>query len=152
VAAVLTGCSLSRQAASPSATPPAEILGDFIDDYNTRYRITTDRFLEGRTTYRIVEWQPTAKYLLAQHTDSTGANAARWSRFDWVLLPDQGMYRWGYCHSAWRAPSLDSARHTLVVNRDDPRRGCNGHPFTRMRREAAERGQNTPRANQTVGR
>lgn len=150
--AALTGCSLPHQAASPSSTPPAALLGDFIDDYNTRYGITADRFREGRTTYRIVEWHPAAQFLLAQQTDSTGATVARWSRFDWVMLPDQGAYRWGYCHSAWRAPSLDSARHTLVVNRDNPRRGCNGNPFTRMRRETAEREHNTPGADQTVAR
>lgn len=129
----LMGCASVR----PAPLAPAVLLGDFVDDYDTRYRLTADRFREGRTTYRIVEWQPAAEYLLAQQTDSTGADLARWSRFDWVMLPDQGVYRWGYCHSAWRAPSLDSARRTLVVDRTNPRRGCNGHPFTRMRAATA---------------
>lgn len=146
------GCALPRQTPPPSSSPPEALLGDFVDDYNTRYGITAERFREGRTTYRIVEWHTAEEYLLAQHTDSTGADIARWSRFDWVMLPDQGVYRWGYCHSAWRAPSLDSARHTRVVNRDDPRRGCNKHPFTRMQREAASRAQDTLQAPQPVHR
>lgn len=110
------------------------LLGAFTDDYGTHYQITAESFNEGASAYRVVAWHADSLYLLAQNADSTPGGGARWSRFDWVLLPDQGAYTWGYCHSAWRAPTLDSARATQVVNRSVPRTGCNGHPFTRMQR------------------
>lgn len=129
-AVLLAGCHTANTRQSPV---PSALLGAFTDDYGTSYRISPTEFAEGRSRYRVVEWNTAGQFLLAQNADSNRTDGGRWSRFDWLLFTDQGAYRWGYCHSAWRAPSLDSARSTAVVQRAEPRRGCNGHPFTRMR-------------------
>lgn len=42
-------------------------------------------------------------------------------------------YTWGYCYSAYNAPSAAVAETVSVANRAIPRTGCNGYPFSRMR-------------------
>src|SRR5690606_28371723 len=62
-----------------------------------------------------------------------------WTRIDWVELSDMDPWQWGFCIAAWDAPTADSAAAVAVARRDTPRTGCNGRPFTRMRRAAGER-------------
>lgn len=113
--------------------PPTALLGAFLDDYDTQYRISATTFVEGRSAYRIIEWRPQEQYFIAQNADTNRTDAGKFSRFDWVMLGEQGAYSWGYCHSAWKAPSADSARATRVVDPANPRVGCNKHPYTRMK-------------------
>lgn len=137
-ALLLTAAAGCRAASTHSPiAPPAALLGAFTDDYDTHYRISGSSFAEGRSVYRIIEWRPQEQYLIAQNADTNRTDAGKFSRFDWVMLGDQGAYRWGYCHSAWKAPSADSARATRVVDPANPRVGCNKHPYTRMKPSAA---------------
>ncbi len=135
--AALVAVAACRRSApvAVGAASPAAILGAFVDDYDTRYRISATEFVEGRSVYQVIEWRPKEQYFLARNADSNRTDGGKFSRVDWVMLPDQGAYTWGYCHSAWKAPTVDSARATLVVDRGVPRVGCNRRPFTRMKHE-----------------
>lgn len=135
------GCTGSqRVVASPvESTPPGAapqaLLGTFVDDYGSRYTITPALWTHlpnGR--YQVRRWDAAGGYLIAQNDSANGHAPGRWTRIDWVELHDMAPWTWAFCLSAYDAPTAAAAESTLVAQRDSPRTGCNGHPFSRMRR------------------
>ena len=137
VGSMLAGaCGSSRRPPASSAPAASEsMLGDFVDDYGNRFAITATTWTQlphGRL--RIVRWNETAQYLIAQNDSGSRYAPGRWTRIDWVTLPDMAPFTWAFCLSAYDAPTMAAAESTTVARRDTPRTGCNGHPFSRMRR------------------
>src|SRR5688572_22139422 len=130
----LTACAHGEGNRAPIAEPPAMLLGNFVDDYDNRYAISRPEWLQlphGR--FRIMRWDIDGQYLIAQN-DSTNASAAgQWTRIDWSAL-DMPPYHWAFCLSAYEAPTAQAAENTRIARRDNLRTGCNGFPFSRMRR------------------
>jgi hypothetical protein len=113
--------------------PPALLLGTFTDDYGNRYQISATEWGQSpRTRYRIRHWNAAGRYLIAQNDSANASDGGLWTRIDWVELPGMPPYRWGFCYSAYRAPSAAVAETVSVARRDTPRTGCNGFPFSRM--------------------
>lgn len=118
-----------------SAAMPSFMMGDFIDDYDGRFSISaTEFFQQPGNRYRITAWHPEGQYLIAQNGAGNRSGAGLWTRIDWVKLEGMAPWEWGFCFSAYDAPTAAAAEATMVVNRESPRAGCNGHPFSRMKR------------------
>ena len=49
-------------------------------------------------------------------------------------------YKWAFCLSAWEAATQADAERADIARRDTPKTGCNGYPFSRMRRVVQEKG------------
>ncbi len=51
-------------------------------------------------------------------------------------MPLAGMppYEWAFCLSAYEASSAGEAEAAEIARREQPMTGCNGFPFSRMRR------------------
>lgn len=134
---IVAACSPNDPANTPEATAnaaPAALTGRFTDDYGSRYEISDTLWTQddyGR--YRIVEWDTVGGFLIAQNDTSNGYAPGLWSRIDWVKLDSMPPYDWGFCLSAYDVATREEARATDVVDRSNPRIGCNGYPFTRMR-------------------
>ena len=127
--------SLSRPVLPSQFTIPSALLGAFADDYGSEHAIAPDRWLQHkRIRYRIVAWHVKDQYLIAQNDSTNPSDAGLWTRIDWLLLPGMAPYEWGFCLSAYKAPSAAAAESTSGANRAAPRTGCNGFPFTRMKR------------------
>jgi hypothetical protein len=134
----MLGCG--GHASPPSPAPgtqrvPAELLGRFEDDYGDRFVISDTEWLQqphGRL--RIHRWAADSGFLIAQNDSSNRYDPGRWTRIDWVTLPAMAPYTWAFCLSAYKAPTADSAAATRIADRSHPRTGCNGHPFSRMKR------------------
>lgn len=125
-------------AAPGPAEPPASLLGAFADDYNGSYQITRDVWQHGsRLKYEIVSWHVDSQYLLARNAATNPSAGGLWTRIDWISLEGMPPFTWAYCLSAFKAPTRDSAQATRVANRAIPRTGCNGFPFSRMKRVPA---------------
>lgn len=121
-------------------SPPPELLGQFADDYGDVYQVSREQWLQsGNGRYRIVEWNSAQQYLIAQNDSANRTDAGRWTRIDWLSLQGMAPYGWGFCMTAWNAPSRDSARATAPAKRDIPRTGCGGFPFTRMRPDSSRK-------------
>ena len=116
-------------------TPPLLMLGTFEDDYGIEYSIS-ERLWHQRpdTRYRIVRWSAAAQYLIAQNDAANPGDGGLWTRIDWIALPDMEPYTWAFCLSAYAAPTQSEAERADIAQRDRPRTGCNGYPFSRMRR------------------
>lgn len=134
VALSLLACGCGARTARPvPPSVPSMMLGSFVDDYGSRYRITaTDWIQLPSARYRIVRWDVERQYLIAQNDSANPTDGGLWTRIDWVVLPAMPPWRWAYCHSAYRAPRAEVADTVSIARRETPRTGCNGHPFSRM--------------------
>jgi hypothetical protein len=127
------GCARSSAVSGPAA-PPAFLLGSFTDDYGSRYTISAREWTQGsRARYRIVRWDVAGQFAIAQNDAGNPSDPGLWTRIDWLPLPGMSPYTWGYCYSAYKAPSAAIAETVSVAKRSVPRTGCNGFPFSRMR-------------------
>ena len=127
--------SCARRTSTDVSPAPAELLGTFIDDYQGTYTISPTLWQHGaRLLYDIVAWHPDSQFLIARNAATNPREQGLWTRIDWMRLEGMTPYEWAYCLSAFKAPTRDSALATRVAKRDTPRTGCNGFPFSRMRR------------------
>ncbi len=118
----------------PAGTPDPMILGDFLDDYGSRFRVTAETWTQlPRSRYHIVRWHPEGQYLIARNDPGNPTAGNLWTRIDWMQLPGMAPYTWGFCLSAFESPTAEAAESILVARRETPRAGCNGFPFSRMK-------------------
>lgn len=139
------------------ASPPIEVAPDstprpsgrYVDDYGEGYEITDATWLQQpHGLLRIRRWELRAGYLVA-HNDSTNPyDPGKWSRIDWIRLDGMAPWEWAFCLSAYDAPTADSAEATRVARPDTPRTGCNGHPYTRLKRSPEPSGAMIERCHQ----
>lgn len=126
------GCSRTGAAETRG---PAELIGRFQDDYGDHFEIDDSSWTQvphGR--FHIVEWHPDQQYLIAWNDSTNSSDPGLWSRIDWLTLDGMPPFIWGFCLTAYQAPSRDSAQATTPADRTTPMSGCGGHPFSRMRR------------------
>ena len=134
----LAGCTPRRAVLHdvPQGTPPLLLLGEFEDDYGIHYSISEREWHQHpESRYRVVRWQSDAQYLIAQNDAANPSDAGLWTRIDWIELSEMPPYQWAFCLSAYAAPTATEAERAIIAQRDTPRTGCNGHPFSRMRRK-----------------
>lgn len=134
---LLAGCATTPPrdpAPAAAAAPPPEVLGRFLDDYGNAFELTPDEFRQlPRNRFHVVEWHARERFLVARNDSANAGDAGLWTRIDWMPFADMAPYTWGFCMTAWRAPTREAARATPPADRATPRTGCNGHPFSRLR-------------------
>jgi len=141
ISAFICLASCASHAPREDATPLSMLLGDFVDDYGIGHRIDANEWLQRPDTrYRVVAWHTDAQYLIAQNDATNRSDAGRWTRIDWIALPGMPPYKWAFCLSAWDAATQADAERADIARRDTPKTGCNGYPFSRMRRVVQEKG------------
>ncbi len=125
---------MTQPAPRPDQTPPEGLLGQFEDDYGSRWRIG-DSLVEQlpRATYHVTEWHAVARFLVARADAANPGQPGRWIRLDWMPLSGMAPWEWGVCLTTWDAPDAATARAAPPANRAVPRTGCGGNPFTRLR-------------------
>ena len=135
IAVFVAACAGRAATVRATAAPPPMLIGDFTDDYGSRYVISTSVWTQlPRAHYRIVTWHVAAQYAIAQNDSANPGEKGRWTRIDWMPFTGMAPYEWGYCYSAFNAESAAIAESTHVAHRETPRTGCNGFPFSRMKR------------------
>lgn len=138
--ALLTNCA-SATAGNPgdaaragTGAPPAGLLGAFDDDYAAGPTITATRWEQGTgTVYLPVVWYTANEYVIARNAPGNTTAPGRFTRIDWMPLAGNAPYQWAYCLSVFDAPTADSAAAVRIADRANPRTGCNGFPFTRLK-------------------
>ena len=125
---LIAGCS------SPSNEPPKFMLGDFRDDYDIEYEISKDLwFQKPNAKFHVEEWSREEQYLIARNDSLNPSDSGLYTRFDWMEFENMLPYEWGFCMTAYRAETIEDARNVSPPDRDNPKTGCNGFPFSRMR-------------------
>ena len=131
-AVALSACASPPPApiASPTTFPP---MGAFEDDYGIRYTIGPYAWTQHpNATYHVTDWNPDKQFAIAQNDADNPADAGLWTRIDWIRLDGADGYTWAYCYAVFDAATRNEALTAAPSNRDAPRTGCNGYPFSRM--------------------
>lgn len=128
---LISGCT-----ALFSASRAPDILdGTFVDDYDISYSISAEQWTQHpHATYHIKKWNEEELYLIAQNDTNNLGDPGLWTRIDWMELEGMEPYAWAFCISAYDAPTAEAAVHVEIADRTNPRTGCNGFPFSRMKR------------------
>ena len=109
---------------------------NFVDDYGIRYTIDVTNWTQHpQNKYHIIEWNFDENYLLAQNDSANFDEKNLYTRIDFMQFKDMEPFIWGYCLTAFDAKSIDSLSMLTNADRDNPKEGCNGYPFSRMKQE-----------------
>lgn len=129
----LSACAATQK--SPSPALPNWMKGGFEDDYGIRYTISDSLFtMEGAAKYIIVEWNQKEQYLLTRNAADNKTAPGLFTRIDYMQFTGMEPFLWGYCFTVYEANNLKEAAKAAPADRTNPRKGCNGYPFSRMKR------------------
>ena len=135
VASAFLAAGCTHQSASLTGAPPDFLLGHFVDDYDNLYEISATNWIQPpHGEYVIVRWDPAGQYAIARNGDQNTSEPGLWTRIDWMRLEGMAPYGWAYCYTAYDAPNAAAAESAKAADRSAPKTGCNGFPFSRMKR------------------
>lgn len=114
---------------------PNAPLGAFVDDYDLQYQINEYLWEQlPNSKYYILEWNEEEGFLIAHNAEENPSGGLLWSRFDWVYLADEmEPYSWAFCMGAYNEGTFKAALDNTVADHNNPKAGCNGFPFSRMK-------------------
>jgi len=114
---------------------PHQLIGFFEDDYQIQYSVSDSTFiLLPNSIYHIKSWNIDEQYLIAQNDSSNSYDPGLWTRIDWIELNDMEPFSWAFCISVFNAETSLQAELDSQTNPETPMTGCNGFPFSRMKR------------------
>jgi len=114
---------------------PSLLLGNFTDDYGIRYTITDSLWIQyPDARYHILKWNLQEQYIIARNDDKNPDDKGLFTRIDYMPFENMGPYVWGFCLAVYNAKSDSIAESTGHADRRNPKKGCGGFPFSRMKR------------------
>ena len=114
---------------------PSSLLGNFTDDYNIRYKITDSLWIQyPDAKYHILKWNLQEQYIIARNDDKNPDHKGLFTRIDYMLFENMQPYEWGFCLTVYNAERSSTAERTAHADRRNPKKGCGGFPFSRMKR------------------
>ena len=119
---------------------PLEIIGRYIDTYETAHVITeTDWMMKSATygvsIYKISQYSNKNDFIIAQNDESNGYAPEKWSRFDYTEK-NGDLY---YCQTAYDAETEEAALATPAADKTDPATtGCGGFAWTKLTKDVVE--------------
>lgn len=115
---------------------PSFVKGDFVDDYGIKYSISDTLWKQlPRAQYHIIESNVKDQYVITRNGAGNSTEPGLFTRIDYMPFSNMGAFEWGFCYTAYKAQSDSEARNAKPADRDNPRKGCNGFPFSRMKRD-----------------
>ena len=130
---LLAACSVSNKTTTQKL--PSWLKGTFQDDYGIHYNINDTMFvMEGAAKYHILQWNPKEQYLLTQNDSSNKTDKGLYTRIDYTTFTGMEPFVWGYCFTVYNAADKAAALQAATADRANPKKGCNGFPFSRMKR------------------
>jgi hypothetical protein len=115
-------------------TIPQWCKGNFSDDYGIRYQVNDTLWVQlPDVKYHIIRWNTAEQYIIARNDDTNPSEKGLYTRIDYMPFSNMEPYRWGFCLTVYDAPDEMTAERKAKADRQNPRRGCNGFPFSRMK-------------------
>lgn len=120
---------------NPKPKAPDFALGTFTDDYGISYSINDTLWIQNpKIKYHIIKWNPEKQYLVAKNDQGNKTDANKYTRIDYITFSGMEPYLWGFCLTAYDAETDVIAEQTAAADRQNPKKGCNGYPFSRMKK------------------
>lgn len=117
------------------AKAPAMIQGNFIDDYKITYTVNDTLWIQKpNAKYHIIKCNEKEQYIIARNDKNNPADAGLYTRIDYMTFENMSPFLWGFCLSAFNAPTEAAAEAVRIADRANPKKGCNGFPFSRMKK------------------
>jgi hypothetical protein len=114
---------------------PAQLKGDFMDDYGIRYSISDRVWIQQpNIKYHIIRCNRKEKYLIARNDHQNPSEAGLYTRIDYMSFDNMAPYLWGFCLTVYNAKTDSLAATTAQADKKNPKKGCNGFPFSRMKK------------------
>lgn len=111
------------------------LLGNFKDDYDIRYTITDTLWTQHPgIKYHVIRWDTAVQYVIAKNDAANPSEKNLYSRIDYIYFTNMEPFKWGFCLTVYNAASDSIATNSASADRQHPRKGCNGYPFSRMKR------------------
>lgn len=133
---LLTQCGPAAKSRQSLSSIPAEFIGKFKDDYGISYSISNDKWIQHpNAVYHLISYNSRGKYFIAKNDDKNPSEAGLYSRIDIMEFQNMEPFRWGFCLTAYKAKTVEEAIATAAADRNDPKKGCGGYPFSRMKRD-----------------
>jgi hypothetical protein len=115
-------------------TLPSWVKGNFNDDYGISYSISNSIWLQHpNARYHILKCNYKEQYIIVRNDGNNQSGRELYIRIDYIQLKNMDPWSWGYCYSVYDAKNDSLAENTYKADRQDPRKGCNGFPFSRMK-------------------
>ncbi|GAB3507649.1 hypothetical protein GCM10027442_12990 [Emticicia fontis] len=106
-----------------------------MDDYKITYTINDTLWIQKpNAKYHIIKWNEKEQYLIARNDKNNPADGGLYTRIDYMTFENMQPFLWGFCLSAYNAKTEAEAEAVKIADRANPRKGCNGFPFSRMKR------------------
>jgi hypothetical protein len=122
------------QSVKPQA--PSFMLGNFTDDYKITYTINDTLWIQHpNAKYHIIKWNPEKQYLVARNGVDNKTDGNKYTRIDYMTFTGMDPFLWGFCLTTYDAATDKIAEETAAADRQNPKKGCNGYPFSRMKKQ-----------------
>ena len=113
---------------------PATLLGSFKDDYGSSYTISgKDWIQDKRIKYHLLQYNKTENFIIAKNDEANPSDGGLYTRIEIMYFENMEPWHWGYCLTTYKASTMQEAINTATADRVNPRKGCNGYPFSRMK-------------------
>ncbi len=113
---------------------PSFVKGTFVDDYGIKYSINDTLWVQHpNIKYHIIKWNVADQYVIAKNGTGHKADENKYTRIDFMTFEGMEPWKWGFCLTAYKAKTDAEAEQTAAADRKNPRKGCNGYPFSRMK-------------------
>ncbi|MBC7534194.1 MAG: hypothetical protein H7258_00695 [Ferruginibacter sp.] len=110
------------------------MLGDFTDDYGITYSINDTLWTQGPVIkYHILKWNKKEQYCIARNDVDNPTEAGMYTRIDYMQFIEMKPWTWGFCYTEYKASAEADAENAASADHSNPRKGCNGFPFSRMK-------------------
>ena len=128
-------CSVLPAFNIPSDSIPVRFSGNFTDDYGIHYTITDTLWTQhSGINYHIIKWDTIGQYLLAKNDSHNPGEANLYTRIDYMWFENMAPFYWGFCLTVYDAKTPEEAETKARANRENPKKGCGGFPFSRMKK------------------
>ncbi|RZL97391.1 MAG: hypothetical protein EOO88_62500 [Pedobacter sp.] len=129
-------CNVSLAATNNCDTIPSKYLGNFVDDYKIRYSVSDSLFIQHpNVKYHILSWNLEGQYIIASNDAGNPSEQNLYTRIDFMDFQNMAPFLWGFCFTRFDAIDAEAAEAAASADRQHPKKGCGGFPFSRMKRE-----------------
>lgn len=134
IAITFAQCATTKNSTT-SPNIPADIKGNFKDDYDIAYTINDSVWIQHpNIKYHIISYNSQAQCFLVRNDAKNPTEAGLYSRIDIMRFQNMEPFRWGFCLTKYDARSEKEALNAASADRSNPKKGCGGYPFSRMKR------------------